>query len=403
MSFYTALTGLNAASKELSVTANNIANSSTTGFKKSSVSFGDIFASSPLQNRRTAVGQGVAIKGVDQQFTQGFIEFSSNALDLAITGDGFFPLETADGASIYTRNGIFMLNDQNQVVNSAGQSLMSIPVDSLGRADFSRSMQTLTIPPKTSGTAVATENVAINFNLPANAPVPGPFDINDPDTFNASTAVNVYDSNGNERTLSLYYRNDGANWKVHAYLDGELITDAIQNANPADLVFDGAGNVISNTIDLGFSLGGGNLTLDLSASTQIGNEFGFTSQTVDGTGEGELLGIDINDQGLVSASYSNGTQLALGKVALVNFDVPAGLRQLGDSSFVATVDSGNAKIGEAGGSGFGTIRAGALERSNVDLTEELVSMINSQRKFQANAKAIETSSTLAQTIINLRS
>ena len=100
MSFYTALTGLNAASKELSVTANNIANSSTTGFKKSTVSFGDIFASSPLQQSSTAVGQGVAIKDVNQQFTQGFIEFSSNVLDLAITGDGFFPLRTSDGADV---------------------------------------------------------------------------------------------------------------------------------------------------------------------------------------------------------------------------------------------------------------------------------------------------------------
>jgi flagellar hook protein FlgE len=401
MSFYTALTGLNAASKELSVTANNIANSSTTGFKKSSVSFGDIFASSPQQNRSTAIGQGVAIKGVDQQFTQGFIEFSSNALDLAITGDGFFPLQTPDGASIYTRNGVFMLDSQNRVVNSAGQSLMSIPVDSLGRADFGRPMQSLTIPPQTSGTASATENVELAINLPANPNVPAAFDISNPDTFNASTAFKVYDSSGNERTLAVYYRYTGADWEVHSYLDGDALANG--DPNPATLTFDAAGTVTSAPINLGADLGGAALTLDLSASTQIGTEFGFTSQAVDGTGEGQLLGIDINDQGLVSASYSNGTQVALGKVALVNFDVPSNLRQLGDSAFVATADSGDASIGEAGSSGFGTIRAGALERSNVDLTEELVSMINSQRKFQANAKAIETSSTLAQTIINLRS
>ena len=413
MSFYTALTGLNAASKELSVTANNIANSSTTGFKKSTVSFGDIFASSPLQQSSTAVGQGVAIKDVNQQFTQGFIEFSSNVLDLAITGDGFFPLRTSDGADVYTRSGIFMLDQQNRVVNDAGQLLQAVPVDSAGRADFSRSTGSLTIPPMTSGQAAITSNVELAVNLPSTANVPAAFDINDPDTFNESTSMRVFDDAGNERTLSLYYRLDqapngvdGGIWEVHAYLDGEPLAGTASGggavANPATLTFDNAGAVTSGAIDFGDVLGGA-LNLDLTASSELNAPFDLVSQSVDGQGEGELLGLDINDQGLVSASYSNGTQVALGKIVLANFDVPTNLRQLGDSTFVATADSGDARIAEAGSSGFGTIRAGALERSNVDLTEELVSMINSQRKFQANAKAIETNSTLAQTIINLRS
>lgn len=413
MSFYTALTGLNAASKELSVTANNIANSSTTGFKKSTVSFGDIYASSPLQQRNTVVGQGVTVKDVNQQFTQGFIEFSSNALDLAITGEGFFPLKNEDGADVYSRSGIFMVDQQNRVVNDAGQLLQAVPVDSAGRADFSRAAGTLTIPPMTSGEAIATSNVELAINLPADASVPAAFDITDPSTFNESTTVRVFDESGNERSLSLYYRLDQApnaqgdnQWEVHAYLDGEAVSGTANAggpvANPQILTFDNAGTVTSGAFDLGDILGGG-LTLDVTSSTQIGSAFDLVSQNVDGRGEGELLGIDINDQGLVSASYSNGAQVALGKIALANFDIPSGLRQLGNSTFAATADSGNAMISEAGSSGFGTIRAGALERSNVDLTEELVSMINSQRKFQANAKAIETNSTLAQTIINLRS
>lgn len=413
MSFYTALTGLNAASKELSVTANNIANSSTTGFKKSTVSFGDIFARSPLQQSSTAVGQGVAIKDVNQQFTQGFIEFSSNVLDLAITGDGFFPLRTSDGADVYTRSGIFMLDQQNRVVNDAGQLLQAVPVDSAGRADFSRATGSLTIPPMTSGQAAITSNVDLAINLPSTANVPAAFNINDPNTFNESTSMRVFDDAGNERTLSLYYRLDqapngvdGGIWEVHAYLDGEPLTGTAAGggavANPATLTFDNAGAVTSGAFDFGDALGGA-LNVDLTASSELDAPFDLVSQSVDGQGEGELLGLDINDQGLVSASYSNGTQVALGKIVLANFDVPTNLRQLGDSTFVATADSGDARIAEAGSSGFGTIRAGALERSNVDLTEELVSMINSQRKFQANAKAIETNSTLAQTIINLRS
>ncbi|MEY3007253.1 MAG: hypothetical protein RI942_1595 [Pseudomonadota bacterium] len=410
MSFYTALTGLNAASKELSVTANNIANSSTTGFKKSSVSFGDIFASSPTQNKNSAVGQGVAIKSVNQQFTQGFIEFSSNALDLAITGDGFFPLQTSDGANVYTRSGIFMLDTTNTVVNSAGQKLLSIPVDSSGKADFNRNVEPLIIPPTTTGQAQATTQIDLEINLPVDASVPtAAFSNADPSTFNESTSASVYDSNGNSRNLTLYYRLtqapvvgvSGGVWEVYGNLDGEALNGG---ASLGNVTFDASGaQPAATNVNLGAILGTADTNLSIANSSEIGSKFELVSVDPDGRGEGELLGIDINDQGLVSASYSNGMQVNIGKVLLTNFDAPSGLRQLGDSSFIATADSGDPRIQEAGSAGFGTIRAGALERSNVDLTEELVSMINSQRKFQANAKAIETNSTLAQTIINLRS
>ncbi|MDG1199990.1 MAG: flagellar hook-basal body complex protein, partial [Porticoccaceae bacterium] len=125
MSFYTSLTGLNAASKELSVTANNIANSGTSSFKRSDADFGDIFASSPGQIATSVVGLGVALKDVTQEFSQGSIEFSANSLDLAITGDGFFPLSAQDGSLVYTRNGSFMLDQNSRVVDSSGQSLIA--------------------------------------------------------------------------------------------------------------------------------------------------------------------------------------------------------------------------------------------------------------------------------------
>ena len=138
MSFYTALTGLNAATAQLGVTSNNIANVGTAGFKRSRADFGDIFATSPLQQASSVVGQGVSLKKVSQEFSQGNIQVSSNALDLAITGDGFFPLKSGDGLQdIYTRNGSFTMNDQYNVVNSAGQALMAATVDSSGKADLS--------------------------------------------------------------------------------------------------------------------------------------------------------------------------------------------------------------------------------------------------------------------------
>lgn len=403
MSFYTSLTGLNAASKELSVTANNIANSSTTGFKKSNVSFGDIFAQSPQQHKNAAVGLGTSVKSIDQQFTQGFLQSSSNALDLAISGEGFFQLKGSDGSDIFTRNGNFMVDGQNRVVNSSGYALQAFPVDSTGNADINRVAGDLTVPPMTSGLATATTQIDLAMNLPTGASVPAAFDLNDPTTFNESTTMSVFDSNGNERSLSLYYRLNStapSAYEVHAYLDGQ-VASGTSSVNPGTLTFDGTGAFVSSTLNLTDALGG-TLAINLDNSAETGSAFVMNSLTVDGSGEGSLVGIDVNEQGLVSASYSNGAQLSLGKVTIANFDMPSGLRQLGDSNFAATNESGTPRLDEPGLAGFGTIRSGSLEGSNVDLTEELVAMINTQRKFQANAKAIETNSTLAQTIINLR-
>ena len=123
MSFFTSLTGLNAATTQLSVTSNNIANAGTTGFKRSRSDIGDIFATSALQKASTDVGQGTALKQVTQEFSQGNIELSGNYLDLAVTGEGFFPLLSADGQDLFTRNGSFLLDEQNTVVDSAGQYL----------------------------------------------------------------------------------------------------------------------------------------------------------------------------------------------------------------------------------------------------------------------------------------
>jgi len=207
MSFYTSLTGLNAATAQLSVTSNNIANVGTTGFKRSRADFGDIFATSPLQKASSVIGQGVALKQVSQEFSQGNIQFSANSLDIAITGDGFFPLKSADGLQdIYTRNGTFLLNDSFIVVNAAGQALIAAAVDSSGKADL-EDLSKLLIPRKTTGDAKATTEVQLALNLPADAAVPVlPFDKNDETTYNKTTAVTVYDAGGNGYLATVYYR-----------------------------------------------------------------------------------------------------------------------------------------------------------------------------------------------------
>jgi len=238
MSFYTALTGLNAASSQLTVTSNNIANIGTTGFKRSRADFGDIFATSPLQKAASVVGQGVSLKAVTQQFSQGNIEVSANALDMAISGDGFFPLKSSDGLQdIYTRNGSFSLDDSFNVVNSQGQSLVAAAVDSSGKADLSN-LSKLQLARKTSGDARETTAVDMNLNFPADAPViTAEFDPNNPATFSKTSTVTVYDTGGNGYLATIYYVKtqvaspaDPTNkWQTHVYIgDTKLQEDLIQ-------------------------------------------------------------------------------------------------------------------------------------------------------------------------------
>ena len=239
MSFYTSLTGLNAATAQLGVTSNNIANVSTTGFKRSRTDFGDIFATSPLQKASATIGQGVALKKVTQEFGQGNLVFSSNTLDLAISGDGFFPLKSQDGfQDIFTRNGVFMMNDQYNVVNTAGQKLMAASVDSSGKANLN-DMNVLTIPQRTTGMAKQTNKVQLGLNFPADASViTKEFNRDDPTTYNKSTALTVYDAGGNSYLASVYYvktqdasqEKPNNKWQTYVYVGDKLVNASLQQA-----------------------------------------------------------------------------------------------------------------------------------------------------------------------------
>ena len=241
MSFYTSLTGLNAATAMLGVTSNNISNVGTTGFKRSRADFGDIFATSPLQKASSTVGQGVSLKQVSQEFSQGNISFSSNALDLAVTGDGFFPMRSADGLQeLFTRNGSFLLNEQFNVVNSSGQRLMAATVDSTGSANVNERV-VLTIPQKTSGDAKQTSLVSLGLNFPADAGVISEeFNRANPATYNKSTAFTVYDNGGNGYLATIYYvKTANANqnvpfnkWQTHVFVGEDAVeASLVQSTN----------------------------------------------------------------------------------------------------------------------------------------------------------------------------
>ena len=236
MSFYTSLTGLQSATTELSVTSNNIANAGTSGFKRADANFGDIYASTPLQKAGSIAGSGVALKGIVQQHTQGNIEFSTNSLDLAITGDGYFKLKTSDGAELFTRNGGFMLDDQNRMVNSAGQALQILPVDSINNANFEAKTTGLTVQRATVGEFTPTTEINLGLNLPSAAtPITTAFNANKPDSYHKTTSFTTFGANGQSQLATIYYVKTAdptdkvpfSKWQTHVTIDGADVKSAL--------------------------------------------------------------------------------------------------------------------------------------------------------------------------------
>ena len=405
MTFRIALSGLNAASTDLNVTANNIANSNTTGFKSSRAEFADVFATGALDFRSTQVGTGVRLASISQQFTQGNVAFTDSNLDLAITGEGFFTLQDASGF-VYTRNGTFSVDREGMVVNSQNQRLQVYP--SLATGGFNTGVLTDLRLQTAQSAPNATTSGDVLINLPANAAVPAvtPFNPNDPQTYNHTTSTAVYDSLGNLSTATFFFMKQPAanEWNVAMTIDGTQVGGQfpLNFSATGGLVTPAGGEVTFPSYTPPTGAQPLNITFDFGESTQYGGQFGVSSVTQDGYSTGRLTTIDINDTGVVFARFTNGRAVELGQLALSNFPNPNGLRQLGDTTWAETFSSGNVIRGEAGSASFGLIQSGALEGSNVDLTKELVNMITAQRAFQANAQMITTGDQIQQTILNIR-
>jgi flagellar hook protein FlgE len=413
MTFRIALSGLNAASTDLEVTGNNIANASTTGFKESRAEFADVYANSVLDRSAAAAGQGVRVARIAQQFTQGVVEFTSNNLDLAINGEGFFALKDTNGSNIYTRAGAFSADRDGYVINQAAQRLQVYPAttSASGATMFNTGVLTdLQLPTQPSPPS-ASANIYAALNLDAQQVIPtNAFDPADPATYNHSTSIVTYDSLGNDHTATLYFRKSVENpadtdWLGYLYVDG-----APAPGGPFTLTFNsnGALTVPANGLVPGvgpFTIPGADpltLTLDFGDTTQYGGPFSVNSLGQDGYSSGRLSGVDIDADGIVFARYTNGQSSAIAKLALAKFNNAQGLRQVGDTSWVETFPSGDAQLGEAGTSSFGAIQSGALEASTVDIAQQLVNLITAQRNFQANAQVITASDAITQTVINLR-
>ncbi len=420
MAFNTAVSGLTAASTNLEIIGNNVANAGTTGYKSARGEFADVYASSQLGAAANAIGKGVSVSGVTQSFTQGNISFTNNVLDMAINGGGFFLLNDS-GSNVYSRAGNFQVDNQGFVVNPLGNKLQVFNTTDTGEQTGGVGdllIDTSLIQP--SGTEVVefTANVDsrdVNsvlpfgtydaFAVPPTAPVA--------DEFNSSTSVTIYDSLGNSHVMSTYFERTASNqWNVHTLIDG--VSQGA--ATPVEFLDTGAikaGVGLNTSITVtawapknasGDPTGAADQTfvVDLSDITQFGAEFAVTDVQQDGFSTGQLSGIEVGDTGVVFARFTNGQSRSLGQVALSTFTNANGLQPLGGSRWAETFISGQPIISTPGLGGVGLVQSGALEESNVEVSQELVNMIVAQRNFQANAKMIQTEDTITQTVINLR-
>lgn len=405
MTFRLALSGLNAAQADLGVTANNIANSSTNGFKRSRAEFSELFAVSPQGVSSLAAGNGVRVSDISQQFSQGSIDFTDNNLDLAISGPGFFTLSDG-GALTYTRAGSFKTDASGNVVNAQGQRLQVYPP--LAGGGFNTgSLSDLRLVTSESAPN-ASSQIELLMNLPSDATVPtNPvFNPADPASFNRATSLTVYDSLGAAHTATMYFVKAAApgTWDARLYVDGTAVGGAQPLAfnNVGALTTPASGQIAFPAYTPTTGAANMTMTFDFSGTTQYGSNFNVNSIIQDGYTTGRLIGMDIDKNGQVQARFTNGRSLTLGQVALSNFANPGGLQQLADTNWAETFTSGQALRGQSGNSGFGLVQSGALEASNVDITTQLVNMITAQRNFQANAQMISTSDQITQTIINIR-
>ncbi len=422
MSFNIGLSGLRAATKDLNVTGNNIANAGTAGFKQSRAEFADVYAASVLGTGKNQQGSGVLLSNVSQLFNQGNINYTQNALDLAINGNGFFQVSN-NGAISYSRAGYFGTDREGFIVDNFGYNLQGYATDASGElkvGDVSNlQIKTSSQEPK------PTSKIEQSFNLNStnDAPINTPFSATDPKSYNSSTSTNIYDTQGNAHALTQYFVKTGANsWDMHVLIDGVTPNDpTLTTPLTSTLTFDSAGKLQGpSTVDLsawipsalkgtpptatanGADSNAGGMTLDMRNATQFANAFAVNAVAQDGYTTGELAGIEIDDTGMIFARYTNGQSKVQGQVILVDFANVQGLTPVGKTQWVQSLASGE-PVPNPGRTGtLGAIQAGALEDSNVELSDQLVNLIVAQRNYQANAKTIETESAITQTILNLR-
>ena len=402
MSFTTSISGLDAAQERMAVISNNIVNAGTVGFKKGEAQFGDLF-SSALQDTGAGAGTGVELTRIRSDFTQGEFQFTSSALDLAIDGSGLFLLRAADGTNEYTRAGSFQADNNGFIVSDSGLRVQGYQADvngSLLPTLGDLRVDTGLLNQQQTGNVSFAGNIDSRVGIPDNA-----FSIDDPTSFNSTSTTTIFDSAGNAKELALYFVRDpiaAETFNVFAAIDDEVLPGT------TNLVFDAAGLLTPDSATE-LAIAGyqpeGALAMDVSIDLSGVNNFGTQSTTLDfsqdGYPAGELLSFAFDDMGRLISTYTNGQQRAQGQVALATFVNPESLQPIGGNGFAQTDDSGEPVIGAPGSGARGSIRASALELANVDITSELLALIEAQRNFQSNAQSIQALNEASTSILQL--
>ncbi len=420
MGYQQGLSGLAASSNDLDVIGNNIANANTVGFKQSAAQFADVYANTVATSVNTQIGLGAALSEVQQNFSQGTITTTGQALDVAINGNGFFQMSN-NGTVTYSRNGVFQLDKNGYITDAAGNDLMGYAAGTSGVVNAAQ-----TVPlqvPTTNIAPVATTSVTaqLNLNAQASTPTDTTFSASDSASYNYSTSITAYDSLGGTQQVNMYFVKGGTDasgnqlYTVYSGVSGGTTSPV------GTMSFNSSGSLVSSTDAAGVATGTGQMTLqigtpgsklsdgaaamavtlDFKGTTQYGGTNGVNNLAQDGYASGTLSNFTVGSDGTITGNYSNGQTKTLGQVVLANFNNPNGLQNLGGNQFQETAASGVAQVSTPGSTNHGTLTGGAVESSNVDLTNQLVDLITAQRNYQANAQTIKTQQTVDQTLLQM--
>ncbi|MBC8070952.1 MAG: flagellar hook protein FlgE [Deltaproteobacteria bacterium] len=421
---YTGAAGLGSHADAMGVIADNIANVNTVGFRASRANFSDVLGGIVAGDN---IGAGSRIGSVQTMFSQGSLLGTGNASDLAISGDGFFVVEGAVNGiegQYYSRAGQFRIDGDGFLVNADNLRVQGYGIDAGGT--ISASLDDLhldagTLPP------IATTAISVDANLDATQAIdPTPFDINDPGgTSDWSTSLTTYDSLGVAHQVTMFFKKTAdvpaQQWDVHVAVPGSEIDPAIAQdfaeVGTGTLDFDAVGSLAANslgpinvqwagaalaplTVDLGDPTGTGGTGLGGITNYSGASASHFLDQ--DGSGSGELTGFEVQPDGTITGRYTTGESRSLGQLATATFSNVESLARTGNGLFATSLASQAPMIGGPGAAGRGSIVAGSLESSNVDLAQEFVTMIAVQRGFQANSRTITTADDMLTEIVSLK-
>ncbi|CAN7227647.1 flagellar hook protein FlgE [Aminobacter aminovorans] len=408
----TGVSGMNAQANRLSTVADNIANSSTTGYKRAYTEFSSLVLPSTPGAYNSG---GVTTKVLNAIAKDGTLQYTTSGTDLAVQGNGFFVVQDASGSPYLTRAGSFVPDGQGRLINAAGYQLMGYSYANGVPAATANGFDGL-VPVQISSselTALPTKNATFTANLQSDAAVvTGPLPSGNAAgaTYTSKSSMVMYDNLGAKKIVDIYYTKTGANtWDVAVfdqskaapgtsfpYAAGGLLTNST-------MTFDGTTGKLTSAGSLSFTVpNGAAVSLDISKMTQLASPYTVTKAVADGNGPSTIERVEIDTDGTMYAQYADGSMKPLYKIPLADVASPDRLNSLSGNVFRESADSGPVQIGFADSGGLGKMISGALENSNVDIAEELTAMIESQRNYTANSKVFQTGADLMDILVNLK-